>query len=497
MKKCLSLFSGIGGFDLAAQRKGYEIVGACEIDKYARQVYSQRFPGVKIWEDATKIDPKELPDFDLLVGGFPCQAFSIAGNRGGFEDARGTLFFEIARIAKQKRPRLLLLENVKGLLNHQGGDTIREIFRVLDEVGYDAEFQVINSKYYVPQNRERIFIIGHLRGTPWKPIFPIGENGKVNNGTRSKTQGKGERVQDENSSSLQTSPHKGSATLVYIAQKNANMKKRIQERDDTWCLSAAGSDFGIIEKDEFPDTEDDYFTSKDDEPQLKPLNDARQGYRVYDPDGIGQCLNSEAGGLGAKMGLILDEKKRSVVNDKKGLREVPQATCLDANYYKGHDYHGARTLIAWSKSTREQGRVESRIKEDEANTLNTGEGCRTQSSANYVIENPLPKHRQTTPHNGSRIYNPDFIGPTLEAGQGTGSRVKIDIGSRIRRLTPLECERLQGFPDGWTDIITGKNKAGKETRMSDTQRYKMCGNAVTVNVIEDILDHIQEKIWNK
>ena len=436
MKKCLSLFSGIGGFDLAAQRKGYEIVGACEIDKYARQVYSQRFPGVHIYEDATKIDPKELPDFDLLVGGFPCQAFSIAGNRQGFDDTRGTLFFEIARIAKEKRPRHLLLENVKGLLNHEGGQTIRTIFRILDEVGYDAEFQVINSKYYVPQNRERIFIVGHLRGEPWSPIFPIGEYRKVDNGTRQKTQGKGKRVQDENSSSLQTSPHKGSATLVYIAQKNANMKQRVQERDDTWCLSAAGSDFGVIEK----------------EPQLKPLNDARQGYRVYDPDGIGQCLNSEAGGLGAKMGLVLDEKKRSVVNDKKGLREVPQATCLDANYYKGHDYHGARTLIAWSKSTRDWG-TESRIKEGEANTLNTGEGCRTQSSANYVITEK----------------------------------------SKIRRLTPLECERLQGFPDNWTKVATGVTKGNRIKHMSDTQRYKMCGNAVTVPVIEDILDALDNK----
>lgn len=433
--KCLSLFSGIGGFDLAAQRKGYELVGACEIDKYARQVYAKRFPGVKIYEDATKIEPKKLPDFDLLVGGFPCQAFSIAGNRKGFDDTRGTLFFEIARIAKEKRPRYLLLENVKGLLNHEGGETIRTIFRILDEVGYDAEWQVINSKYYVPQNRERIFIVGHLRGEPFRPIFPIGEHSKINNGARSKTQGKGKRVQEQHSSSLQTTPHKGTATLVYIAQKNANMKQRVQERDETWCLSNNSGDFGVLEE----------------EPKLKPLNNARQGYRVYDPKGIGQCLNSEAGGLGAKMGLVLDEKKRSVVNDKKGLREVEQATCLDANYFKGHDYHGARTLIAWSKSTRDWG-VESRIKENEANTLNTGDGCRTQSSANYVITEK----------------------------------------SKIRRLTPLECERLQGFPDKWTSIETGKTKGGTPTTMSDTQRYKMCGNAVTVDVIEDILDALNK-----
>jgi DNA (cytosine-5)-methyltransferase 1 len=435
--KCLSLFSGIGGFDLACARKNIDLVGACEIDKYARQVYEKRFPGIKIYEDATKINPKELPDFDLLVGGFPCQAFSIAGQRRGFDDARGTLFFEIARIAREKRPRYLLLENVKGLLNHEGGDTIREIFWILNEVGYDAEWQVINSKYYVPQNRERIFIVGHLRGQPVRPIFPIGEYDQVDNGTRPKTQRKGERVQDEISSSLQTTPHKGTSTLVYIAQKNANMKKRVQERNDTWCLPASGTDFGVV-----------------DEPKLKPINNAPQGYRVYDKEGIGQCLASEAGGLGAKTGLIVDEKPRPVVNDKKGLREVPRATCLDANYYKGHDYHGARTLIAWSKSTREKGRVESRVKEGEANTLNTGEGCRTQSSANYVITEK----------------------------------------SKIRRLTPLECERLQGFPDGWTRVITGQSKNGTKKYMSDTQRYKMCGNAVTVSVIEDILDNIQERL---
>ena len=139
--KCLSLFSGIGGFDLAAKRQGIEIIGACEIDKYARTVYARHFPGVKIYEDATKIKPEELPDFDILCAGFPCQAFSIAGKRLGFEESRGTLFFEIARIAKQKRPRLLLLENVKGLLSHDRGKTFANILATLDELGYDAEWQ--------------------------------------------------------------------------------------------------------------------------------------------------------------------------------------------------------------------------------------------------------------------------------------------------------------------------------------------------------------------
>ncbi|KKK58587.1 hypothetical protein LCGC14_3042940, partial [marine sediment metagenome] len=129
--KFFDLFAGIGGFHLGL-KKNFQCVGACEIDRYARQVYSRHFPKVKIWEDATKIKPEELPDFDILCAGFPCQTFSIAGKRLGFEESRGTLFFEIARIARQKRPRLLLLENVKGLLSHDNGKTFAEILTTLD-----------------------------------------------------------------------------------------------------------------------------------------------------------------------------------------------------------------------------------------------------------------------------------------------------------------------------------------------------------------------------
>jgi DNA (cytosine-5)-methyltransferase 1 len=167
------MFSGIGGFDLAFRNQGHEIVGACEIDEYARRIYRKQFPGVTIHNDATDLHPQSLPHFDVLCAGFPCQAFSVAGKRLGFDEARGTLFFEIARVAKEKHPRYLLLENVRGLLSHDKGETIRTIFRILDEMGYDAEWQIINSKYFVPQNRERIYIIGHLRGERTRQVFPI------------------------------------------------------------------------------------------------------------------------------------------------------------------------------------------------------------------------------------------------------------------------------------------------------------------------------------
>jgi DNA (cytosine-5)-methyltransferase 1 len=133
------MFTGIGGFDLALQNLGHEVVGACEIDKYARSVFEKHFKGVPIYNDATHLHEESLPYFDLLSGGFPCQAFSIAGKRRGFDDTRGSLFFEIARLAKEKRPSYLLLENVKGLLSHDKGQTFRTIISTLDEVGYDVD----------------------------------------------------------------------------------------------------------------------------------------------------------------------------------------------------------------------------------------------------------------------------------------------------------------------------------------------------------------------
>jgi len=180
--KFFDLFAGIGGFRIALEREGFTCVGFCEIDKWARKLYKAYYNarGEEEYEDSRKINPEDLPDFDILCAGFPCQAFSIAGKRRGFEDTRGTLFFEIARIAKVKRPTYLLLENVKGLLSHDEGRTFEIILKTLDELGYDAEWQVLNSKDFgVPQNRERVFIIGHFRGRSKPRVFPIRERDKI------------------------------------------------------------------------------------------------------------------------------------------------------------------------------------------------------------------------------------------------------------------------------------------------------------------------------
>ena len=345
--KFFDLFAGIGGFRLGMERNGHECIGSCEIDKYARQIYAKNFGSEPKYEDAKELKTEELPEFQCLCAGFPCQAFSLAGRRGGFEDTRGTLFFEIIRIARDKQPSILLLENVKGLLSHNKGKTYRTIIQALDEVGYDCEWQLLNSKYFVPQNRERIFIIGHLRGQGRREILPVGEVNIINKGTQGKTSKEGKRVRSRHSRTLDANYWKGGSHGSLIAEPK--LKK-----------------VAVIGKDD-------------------------QAHRVYSSDGIASNLNALGGGLGAKTGLYTDKTKMVYTSN------------TNANMKQRVQFRDA----TWTLT-------------------------------------------------------------------GNGSDFGLIDGRRIRRLTPKECERLQGFPDGYTEKI------------SDRQRYKCLGNAVTVNVIQYI-----------
>jgi len=400
MMKCLSLFSGIGGFDLALVRKGHEIIGACEIDKYARTIYSRHFPKVTIYEDATKIKPSELPDFELLCAGFPCQTFSIAGKRLGFEESRGTLFFEIARIAEQKRPRLLLLENVKGLLSHDRGKTFATILATLDEIGYDAEWQVLNSKYFVPQNRERIFIISYLRGTPRPKVFPIRESIEGNTSSRHKPQIKEPKIK-----SL------GSFPIQFQRRKEEPNQKEIAEyigENKTITLSQL-SEISKIKKTQL----EHYFRT----------------------DSSGALPNKEEW-LELKQALHFDDKFDEIMTE----------------YVDDTMTHEMGTSVHDSS--------------DLSPTLTGGKKLITIP----ILTPDRPKKRQ----NGRRFKEDGDESFTLTAQDKHG----IFDGEKIRRLTPIECERLQGFPDDYTKGL------------SDTQRYKCLGNAVTVPVIEYILERL-------
>jgi DNA (cytosine-5)-methyltransferase 1 len=178
----IDLFAGIGGFRIAFQNLHGKCVFSSEIDKYSIKTYEANFGEVP-FGDITKIKANDIPDHDILLAGFPCQAFSIAGRKKGFNDTRGTLFFDIARILRVKRPKAFLLENVKGLIHHDGGRTIKRILEVLrDELNYYVPApEIMNAKYFgVPQNRERIFIVGFRRDLNIKEFkYPLPTNEKV------------------------------------------------------------------------------------------------------------------------------------------------------------------------------------------------------------------------------------------------------------------------------------------------------------------------------
>lgn len=391
--KYIELFAGVGGFrygienvrpiqqdisqrpdssnDTENELVEWECVYSNEWDKYANSVYRKHY-GECDDRDITTVPTSEIPDHDLLCGGFPCQAFSVAGKRGGFDDTRGTLFFEIARIAQEKRPRLLLLENVKGLLSHDKGRTFRTILATLDELGYDAQWQVLNSKDFgVPQNRERVFIVGHTRGTPRPQVFPI---------TRTNQK-----------------------TLEYVGGI-------LSEKAKMWL------DNGKQHSRNFP-----------------------QGSRVYKDTGISATLASQAGGLGAKTGLYAvtvdyEDEKRKI-----GLKPVKEANTLTATSYKGVDAANRNVVIPV-------------LTPDRAEKRQNGRRFKTNGEPAFTL----------TGQDKHGVYD----------------------GMKIRRLTPIECERLQGFPDDFT-----KYGADGET-ISDTQRYKMMGNAVTTNVITAIAERL-------
>ncbi|MEY8392577.1 DNA (cytosine-5-)-methyltransferase [Lachnospiraceae bacterium 45-W7] len=244
------MFSGVGGFRAGLERAGgFTCIGHCEIDKHADRAY-RAVHNVKeseaFYEDARKINPETMPEFDLLCAGFPCQSFSIAGKRRGFEDQRGTLFFDIARVLEARHPALFLLENVPGLLSHDGGRTFSAILSTLSELGYGVEWQVLNSKDFgVPQSRKRVYIVGYLDARCAGKILPLhGTGGKALVQVVGGAQGK--RVYDAEGlacTQLASSGGGGGKTGLYLV--SCGSRKGVSGAQDTACTLTASYGKGI------------------------------------------------------------------------------------------------------------------------------------------------------------------------------------------------------------------------------------------------------------
>lgn len=411
--KYLDMFSGIGGFRSGLEKVGgFECVGYCEIDEYARRAYEAMYntKGEMYFEDATKINPDDLPDIDLITGGFPCQSFSIAGRRNGFNDTRGTLFFEIARIAAVKRPALLFLENVPGLLSHDEGRTFATILNALDEIGYDVSWTQLNSANFgVPQSRNRVFITGFLRGKCRGEVFAFCE----------------------------TNPK----TIV----------RRVP-----------GS----------------------------------EGNRVYSADGLSITLTAGGGGGGGKTGLYLipipvKSKTKSgyqlafpndsidvsylTMNSRRGRVGSEIAHTLTTNstqafYFIDMNPNAKLTQLARCITARQDSGISHRH----------GEHSGVMVILKELTADELVSIGDTF-HNYWTFENPNK--ETVTAMIIVDEKGNFFVGY-IRRLTPRECFRLQGFTDEQFDKV-------KALGMSDARLYKMAGNAVSVPVISAIGEQLK------
>lgn len=259
--KFIDLFAGIGGFHYALSSFGAKCVFASEWDKYAAETYETNF-NLKPHGDITLIKEDTIPNHDILCGGFPCQAFSISGKQKGFEDTRGTLFFDIARIISYHKPKIVFLENVKNLAKHDSGKTFQTILHTLDNLGYNVFSKVLNSSNFgLPQNRERVYIVGFEKSIN-SENFKFPENLNI------------------------------PISLEDVLEDNPNDAKII-ERNDIEIYK----DF-YIEEDVFGNR-----TLPNKPIQIGKVNKGGQGERIYHPAGHAITLSAYGGGVGSKTGL--------------------------------------------------------------------------------------------------------------------------------------------------------------------------------------------------
>ena len=527
--KFIDLFSGIGGFHTAFKEIGGECVFASEIDKFAKQAYTT-LHGLEPHGDITKIDAKDIPDHDVIAAGFPCQSFSVAGKRGGFEDARGTLFFEVARIADEKKPKILLLENVKGLVGHDKGKTLDTIVKTLNDIGYRVDFEVLNSKYFgVPQNRERIFIVAIREDLIVNETWNIVGNNVVAKGKK------------------RISGYDDVKTFNFDFPKNETVTKRLVD-----VLEDAVDEKYYLDEDKTCKLVVDLKGSNSD---VKVVGNAsRTGYNshnIHDPEGISPTIAARDY-KGAKMvaeGLPIKEAtKKGYAMAKEGdavnvsfpssktrrgrVGKDGQAQTLEAsgvnqgvvvprinNFYAKDNFVVTENKFLDEPFEYDYVYTDAEIRQVGENIIITNqdnsqcevlkplengifETIKIVHDINEIeklesIESKKEMGRMGTQAVETYIFNNVKEGATINAynkavdNSGVSPTITtrpegfktailpITKTLRIRKLTPKECWRLQGFTDDQHDAV---ESAG----ISNSQRYKQAGNAVTINVIEAI-----------
>jgi DNA (cytosine-5)-methyltransferase 1 len=416
IKTGVSLFAGIGGFDLAMERAGINVVATVEWDKHAQGVLARRFPNTKLYGDITGVTGEQLisagfdPANGIITGGFPCQDLSVAGRRAGLTGSRSGLFWEICRLLDETKAQSFILENVPGLLSSNEGRDMGTVIRALEERGYSIAWRVLDAQHFgVAQRRRRVFIIGHL-GNDWRTpaeILSIGES-SARYSEQSNTKRK--------DPTYKTSDGAGSNSLI----------------GSETVGSLQASDY------KFPQQQQVHENKIVIQPFVKII---RSGARAED------------GSLPAEVRAERDIAPTLNIMDNNG---ESHATVLNVDptffYAKSH------------QDVRIQGDVINTL----AATMGTGGG---NTPMVHAIQNTVIGRKDTSGPQGKGYGNEEDPMFTLD----TTSPHAVATPSTVRRLTPVECERLQGFPDQWTE------------GQADSHRYKQLGNAVAVPVVEWII----------
>jgi len=395
----LDLFSGIGGFHLGLERAGFKVNSYfSEIDKYAIDVYSNNFKTATYVGSVTDVRSEQLPKIDVITFGSPCQDFSLAGKRKGLEGSRSSLIGEAIRLISECRPSFFIWENVKGTFSSNDGADFWAIIQAFTNIGgYRLEWQLLNTKWFLPQNRERIYLVGYLGGRSGQQVFPIGKS-------------------------------------------NESIKRMARERQTSACITTS------------------YHKGINYDNQLiKVYDDYNSKFRDDDNIGTMTCnIGSKAERNGQK--LVIPGTWRTHI-DGQGFREVQDGDCP--------------TIPA---RAREDGSGQPVVKLETNYTYKKVNETIEKNPNSFIQDQPkmMDLHNRSVHDDSPCLVEPHHNNSSLFNG------------SRIRRLTPIECERLQGFPDNWTAI--GKTMG----EISDTQRYKMCGNAVTVDVVAAVAHNIRK-----
>lgn len=405
--KFLSLFSGIGGFDLAFERSGMECDSVCEIDKAAQMILTRHFPKAKLFDDVRKVGiaTHERKSIDVICGGFPCQDVSVAGKRAGIAGERSGLWFEFARIIDELEPRWVVIENVPGLLSSNKGKDFAVIVQWLAKRGYGVTWRVLDSQYFgVPQRRRRVFIVGSFgNGSSAEVLFE--SEGGTGNTPPSRETGK---------------------NVAFTLRAN-------------------------------------------------PSHSGNKGDGGINTTLVAPTLSASAGGLNrpAGQGNELDFLIPSIV-EQNNFVSTPDMISLRAN--------PAQPLICFDANQNLRD-----VCEDVAPTLlHSGDGKKAHGAYSKLsVAGTLQSHSKKHGHamttqqaaennqlvwDSKQITSKEHGSKPSEISQPLNTLAGMMVG--VRRLTPVECERLQGFPDGWTD------------GQSDSARYRQLGNAVSRPVVE-------------